>query len=108
MNFKKKMSSSLKKPSIEANTLRGQIEELKAKAIEDDEKKQIAIKKAREEEQSKLTDYKEKIKFLNDQIVLLNEQIATNNETAKTAFVRKQDEINKLKEEIVQAAKEKK
>ena len=95
------------KANIEANTLRGQIEELKAKAIEDEEKKHIAIKQAREDEQSKLTDYKEKIKFLNDQIVLLNEQINTNNETAKTAFVRKQDEINKLKEEIVQAAKEK-
>lgn len=95
------------KANIEANTLRGQIEELKAKAIEEEDKKQIAIKKAREDEQSKLVDYKEKIKFLNDQIVLLNEQMNTNNETAKTAFARKQDEINKLKEEIVQAAKEK-
>lgn len=95
------------KANIEANTLRGQIEELKAKAVEDEDKKRIAIQKAREEEQSKLTDYKEKIKFLNDQIALLNEQINTNNDTAKNAFTRKQDEINKLKEEIVQAAKEK-
>lgn len=47
------------KANIEANTLRGQIEELKTKAIEDEEKKQVAIKKAREEEQAKLTDYKE-------------------------------------------------
>ena len=93
--------------NIEANTLRGQIEELKAKSLEDEEKKHVAIKKAREEEQAKLVDYKEKIKFLNDQISLLNEQINTNNETAKNAFTRKQDEINKLKEEIVLAAKEK-
>ena len=93
--------------NIEANTLRSQIEELRAKAIDDEDKKQIAIAKAREEEQSKLGDYKEKIKFLNDQIALLNEQINTTNETAKSAFARKQEEITKLKEEIVLAAKEK-
>lgn len=94
------------KANIEANTLKSQIEELKVKAVEEEEKKHIAIKKAREDEQSKLVDYKEKIKFLNDQVTLLNEQINTNNETAKNAFARKQDEINKLKDEIVQAAKE--
>ena len=95
------------KANIEANGLNGQIEELKARAVTEEENKQVAITKAREEERSKLVDYKEKIKLLNDQISLLNEQINTNNETAKSAFTRKQDEINKLKDEIVQAAKEK-
>jgi len=71
------------KANIEANTLRSQIEELRSKAVEDEAKKQIAIANAREDEQSKLGDYKEKIKFLNDQIALLNEQINTTNETAK-------------------------
>ena len=52
------------KANIEANTLKSQIEELKAKAVEEEDKKHIAIKKAREDEQSKLIDYKEKIKFL--------------------------------------------
>ena len=83
------------------------IDELKSNALAEEEKKQLAIKKAREEEQAKLGDYKDKIKLLNDQIALLNEQINTNNETAKTAFMRKQDEINKLKDELVLASKEK-
>ena len=95
------------KANIEANTLKNQIDELKSNALAEEEKKQLAIKKAREEEQAKLGDYKDKIKLLNDQIALLNEQINTNNETAKTAFMRKQDEINKLKDELVLASKEK-
>jgi len=42
------------KANIETNTLRSQIEELKAKAIEDEQKKYKEIKQAREDEQSKL------------------------------------------------------
>jgi len=95
------------KANIENNTLRSQIEELKAKAIEDEQKKYKEIKQAREDEQSKLGEYRDKIKLLNDQVSLLNEQINTNNETAKNAFVRKQEEISKLKEEITLLAKEK-
>ncbi len=95
------------KANIEANTLRSQIEDLKNQAQEDEDKKRQDIKKAREEEQAKLVDYKEKIKLLNDQISLLNEQINTNNETAKSAFMRKQDEIDKLKSDLAQSGKEK-
>lgn len=95
------------KANIEANTLKSQIEELKAKSVEDEAKKHQEIKRAREEEQGKLVDYKEKIKLLTDQITLLNEQINTNNETAKNAFMRKQDEITKLKDEIALMTKEK-
>jgi len=95
------------KANIEANTLHSMIEELKTKAIEDENKKRLEIKQAREDEQSKLTDYKDKIKLLNDQIALLNEQITTTNESAKNAFVRKQDEITKLKEEVSKSSQEK-
>ncbi|MBV5278234.1 MAG: hypothetical protein J0647_04240, partial [Campylobacteraceae bacterium] len=93
--------------NFESNTLKSEIEELKTKAIEDADKKRQDIKMARDEEQAKLGDYKDRIKLLNDQIALLNEQISTNNETAKNAFVRKQEEISKLKDEIVLMAKEK-
>ena len=95
------------KANIENNTLRSQIEELKAKAIEEEQKKYKEIKQAREDEQSKLGEYRDRIKLLSDQIALLNEQISTNNETAKNAFIRKQEEITKLKEELVIANKEK-
>jgi hypothetical protein len=95
------------KANIEANTLRSQIEDLKSQAIDAEKQKQLDIQKAREEEQGKLVDYKEKIKLLNDQISLLNEQITTNTDTAKSAFMRKQEEIDKLKAQIDQAAKEK-
>ena len=95
------------KSNMDANALNTQIENLKAKMVEEEEKKQADINTAREEERAKLTDYKNKIELLNDQISLLNEQIATNNETAKNAFIRKQEEIAKLKEEITQVAKEK-
>lgn len=93
--------------NVEANTLRGETESLKAKIIEEAEKKKQDIKIAREDEQSKLGDYKDRIKLLTDQIALLNEQISTNNETAKNAFSRKQDEIAKLKDEITSMNKEK-
>jgi len=95
------------KANIEANTLHSMIEELKAKAVEEEKKKYTEIKQAREDEQSKLTDYKDKIKLLNDQIALLNEQVNTTNESAKNAFMRKQEEITKLKEEVTKGGQEK-
>lgn len=95
------------KANLEANALRSQIDELKSQAVEAETRKGKEIQKAREEEQAKLSDYKEKIKLLNDQISLLNEQIANNNDTAKNAFMRKQDEIDKLKNQLDLAAKEK-
>ncbi|KIM09055.1 MAG: hypothetical protein KU29_02250 [Sulfurovum sp. FS06-10] len=95
------------KANIEANTLHSMIEELKAKAIEEENKKRFEIKQAREDEQSKLSDYKDKIKLLNDQIALLNEQISTTNESAKNTFVRKQEEITKLKDEVTKNTQEK-
>lgn len=95
------------KANIENNTLRSHVEELKTKAIEEEEKKYKEIKQAREDEKSKLGEYRDRIKLLSDQVSLLNEQISTNNETAKNAFIRKQEEISKLKEEIVLANKEK-
>lgn len=93
--------------NIESNTLKNQIEELKAQAIDALDKKRDEIKKAREEEQFKLIDYKDKIKLLNDQIALLNDQIKTNNESSSSAINRKSEEITKLKEDIVLASNEK-
>jgi hypothetical protein len=95
------------KANIEANTLHSLIEELKANAITQEAKKREEIKQAREDEGSKLVEYKNKIKLLNDQIVLLNEQINTTNETAKNAFARKQEEITKLKEDLAKSSQEK-
>lgn len=93
--------------NLENNALKSHIEELKSKAIEEESRKKQEIFNAREDERSKLSDYRDKIKFLSDQIALLNEQMNTNNETAKNAFNRKMEEINKLKEEIVANNKEK-
>lgn len=93
--------------NLEANELRTTIDGLNTKAAEEAVKKTEDIKKARLEEQEKLTDYKEKIKLLNDQIALLNDQMSTQNETAKAAFLRKNEEINALKEEIALITKEK-
>ena len=95
------------KSNIENNALKNAIDELKTKMSENEQNKYQEIQKAREDEQLKLLDYKEKIKLLNDQISLLNEQINTNTESAKTAFSRKMDEINKLKEEISLSGKDK-
>jgi len=95
------------KANIEANTLHSMIEELKADSIAQEAKKRDEIKQAREDEQSKLVDYKDKIKLLNDQIALLNDQIITTNETAKNAFMRKQEEITKLKDEVSKGSQEK-
>lgn len=93
--------------NLEANSLKSEIEGLRAKAIEETEKKRQEIRSAREDEQSKMGDYKDKIKLLNDQIALLNDQMNANNETAKNAFNRKLEEIAKLKDEITFATKEK-
>ena len=93
--------------NIESNTLKNQIEELKAQAVDEEDKKRDEIKKAREEEQFKLIDYKDKIKLLNDQIALLNDQIKTNNESSNSALNRKMEEITKLKDDITQASNEK-
>ncbi|MDD3342672.1 MAG: hypothetical protein PHR87_03765 [Sulfurospirillaceae bacterium] len=93
--------------NIESNTLKNQIEELKAQMNDEQEKKRDAIKKAREEEQFKLVDYKDKIKLLTDQIALLNDQIKTNNESSNSALSRKIDEIAKLKDDITQASNDK-
>ena len=93
--------------NLEANSLKSEIEGLRAKAVEETEKKRQEIRSAREDEQSKMGDYKDKIKLLNDQIALLNDQMNANNETAKNAFNRKLEEITKLKDEINFATKEK-
>jgi len=93
--------------NLEANSLKSEIEGLRAKAIEESEKKRQEIRSAREDEQSKMGDYKDKIKLLNDQIALLNDQMNANNETAKNAFNRKLEEITKLKDEISFATREK-
>lgn len=93
--------------NLEANSLKSEIEGLRAKAIDENDKKRQEIRSAREDEQSKMGDYKDKIKLLNDQIALLNDQMNANNETAKNAFNRKLEEITKLKDEINFATKEK-